>query len=247
MLQTTCVVSVNEDSQVELALTSKLSSHTSSSSYWPALLLSLPDSYITVSLLLPFPSCIDSISQLVSCCSPCQSSIWQRTSHWQQYVREDDTCLTLPVIALELRAICYRRQRHMSHPASHHFGTESNMLEKTKTHISCCQPSLWQRLTLTANMLEMTKTHISPCQTSFWQRTSHRQRYVREDKDTCLTLPAIILAKPLSTVTRQPRLTRARNSSGTWVSYTPSMSGDDRSAVMSLETINYNFDEYHVA
>jgi hypothetical protein len=38
------------------------------------------------------------------------------------------------------------------------------------------------------------------------------------------TLPDMYLAKSLLTVTTHPSLTRARNTNGTWVSYTPSIS-----------------------
>lgn len=43
------------------------------------------------------------------------------------------------------------------------------------------------------------------------------------------------LAKSLFTIVTHPNLTRPRNSKGTWVSYTPSISGDDRSALISLQ------------
>ena len=49
------------------------------------------------------------------------------------------------------------------------------------------------------------------------------------------TLPDMYLAKSLLTVTTHPSLTRARNTNGTWVSYTPSISGEDKSALISLK------------
>ena len=53
------------------------------------------------------------------------------------------------------------------------------------------------------------------------------------------TLPDMYLAKSLLTVTTHPSLTRARNTNGTWVSYTPSISGEDKSALISLKKNKY--------